>query len=48
MTDPIKTDIKSFAAKEEAAAKAWLGTNWVPFSVGLVIGIVVMVLLHKL
>ena len=36
----VKTEIKQFAAKEEQAARAWFGTNWVPVSVGIVIGLV--------
>jgi hypothetical protein len=47
MTD-IKTEIKSFAAKEETAAKAWFGTNWVPYALGLISGVLLMLLLHKL
>lgn len=47
MTDP-KIDIKQYIAKEELAAKAWFGTNWVPFAMGLVVGILSMVLLHKI
>lgn len=40
MTDP-KIEIKNFALKEEQAARAWFGTNWVPVSVGIVIGLLV-------
>ncbi len=47
MTDP-KIDIKQFVGKEEQAAKAWLGTNWVPFAVGASCGLVVGWLLHVL
>lgn len=45
--DP-KIEIKQFAAKEEQAAKAWLGTNWVPFSVGTSVGLVLGWLIHLL
>lgn len=38
MTDP-KIDIKQFAAKEEQAAKAWLGSNLVPLALGIAIGL---------
>lgn len=48
MTDEIKTEIKSFAAKEEAVVKAWFGSNWVPVAIGAVITIVVESLLHLL
>jgi len=44
----IKTEIKQFAAKEEAAAKAWFGTNWVPFGIGLAVGIIVTLIIHHL
>ena len=47
MTEP-KIEIKAFAAKEEQKAKAWCGTNLVPLSVGILIGIVVMVVIHHL
>lgn len=47
MTDP-KIEIAKFAAKEEQAAKAWLGTNVVPLAVGILIGIVAMVVIHHL
>jgi hypothetical protein len=47
MTDP-KIDIKAFATKEEVVAKAWFGTNWVPFAVGMVSGILVTLLIHHL
>lgn len=45
--DP-KIDIKQFALKEEAAAKAWFGTNWAPVSVGLIVGMLAEWVLHKL
>lgn len=48
MTNEVETKIKSFVAQEETAAKAWFGTNWVPFAMGLIAGIVVMLVLHKL
>ena len=47
MTDP-KIDIKQFAAKEELAARAWFGTNLVPFSVGASVGLVLGWLIHVL
>jgi len=47
MTDP-KIDIKQFVTKEEQSAKAWLGTNWVPFGVGTSFGLVVGWLIHVL
>jgi len=47
MTDP-KIDIKAFAVKEEQAARAWLGTNWVPFGVGTSLGLIVGWLIHLL
>lgn len=47
MIDP-KIEIAKFAAKEEAAAKAWFGTNWVPVAVGILIGVVVMLVIRAL
>ena len=47
MTDP-KIDIKQFVTKEERAAKAWFGTNLVPFSVGASCGLVLGWLIHLL
>lgn len=47
MIDP-KIDIKKFTVKEEQATKAWLGTNWIPFALGFVTGIVLVLLLGKL
>ena len=47
MTDP-KIDIKDFAIKEETAAKAWMGTNWVPVSVGIVIGFLAELIIYHL
>lgn len=47
MTDP-KIEIKQFVSKEEAAAKAWMGTNMVPLGAGILIGIVAMVIIHHL
>jgi len=47
MSDP-KIDIKQFALKEEQAAKAWLGTNLVPFAVGASCGLVLGWLVHIL
>ena len=41
-----KIDISKFVAKEEIAAKAWLGTNWAPFSVGAGTALTVVYLLH--
>lgn len=48
MTDPVKIDISKFVAKEELAAKAWLGTNWIPYGAGLLSGILVTMLIHAL
>lgn len=45
MVDP-KIDIKQFAAKEEAAAKAWFGSNLVPLGAGIAIGLAVSWLIH--
>lgn len=47
MTDP-KIDIKQFVAKEETAAKAWFGSNWVPVAVGIVIGMALEFIIHKI
>lgn len=47
MTDP-KIDIKQFIAKEEIAAKAWFGSNWVPFAIGLFVGLLAGLLIHRL
>jgi len=47
MIDP-KIDIKQFATKEEKIVEAWFGSNWIPFSVGLVLGIIVMLVLNRL
>lgn len=41
-----KIDIKQFITKEEASAKAWMGTNWAPFSVGAGTALTVVYLLH--
>lgn len=48
MTDPIKIDISKFIAKEEIAARAWLGTNWVPYGAGLLSGVLAMAAIHAL
>lgn len=48
MIDPVKIDISKFIAKEELAAKAWLGTNWVPYGAGLICGVLAMVAIHAL
>ena len=47
MVDP-KIKIRDFAVKEEKKAEAWLGTNWVPFSTGVVAGILVEFILWHL
>lgn len=48
MTNEVETKLKSFVSKEEAAGKAWFGTNWVPVGVGIVIGMIVMAVIHHL
>jgi len=45
--DP-KVQIQKFAAKEEKAVKAWFGSNLVPLSAGIVIGIVAELIIHHL
>lgn len=45
--DP-KIQIQQFAAREEKTAKAWFGSNIVPLSAGIVIGIVVEIIIHHL
>lgn len=45
--DP-KIQIQQFAKKEEKAAKVWFGSNIVPLSAGIVIGIVVELIIHHL
>lgn len=47
MTD-VKTEIKSFVAKEDQVAKAWFGSNLVPVGVGIVIGLIVSFVIHHL
>lgn len=44
MTNEVETKIKSFVATEDAAAKAWLGTNWIPYAAGLISGIILSAL----
>lgn len=45
--DP-KIEIKQFAAKEGQKVEAWLGTNLVPLSVGITLGLIAGYLIHLL
>lgn len=45
--DP-KIQIQQFAAKEEKAVKAWFGSNWVPVAVGILIGLAIDWVIHRL